>query len=226
VQRAVVFWFSGLLLLAIPAFWPTYLFPPKYETDWHVHLHAAAMLAWMLLLIAQGALMRTGRRELHRALGKVSYGLVPLMLVSTALLAHYRLRQEINEEVLYFLYVQVALFTQLLIAWGLGIRHRREPLLHMRYMACTALTIIDPIVARLLFFGLGISFPETQFFTYALTDAILLALIRHDRRLGRPSRVYPAMLALFVASQAPTFFLYKVPAWRELAAAFAALPLP
>lgn len=46
VYRAAVFYFSGLLLLSIAAFWPTYFFPPKYETDWHVHLHGVAMLAW------------------------------------------------------------------------------------------------------------------------------------------------------------------------------------
>lgn len=226
MYRAAVFWFSSLFLLAIPAFWPTYLFPPKHETDWHVHFHAVAMLAWVLLLIAQASLIRFGRRDVHRALGKVSFGLVPLLVVSTMLLAHYRLEQAINEELLYFLYVQVALLAQLVLAWGLAIANRREPARHMRYMVCAALPIIDPIVARLLFFGFGINFPEMQVLTYALTDAILLALIRHDRKLGRPERIYPAMLAAFVVLQAPTFVLYKLSAWRDLAAAFVALPLP
>lgn len=226
MYRASVFYFSGLLLFSIPAFWPTYFFPPKYDTNWHVHLHGAAMFAWVMLLIAQAGLIRTKRQAIHRQLGKVSYGLVPLMVVSTLLMAAYRLRQKIDVDTLYFLYVQLALIALLALSYGLAIARRREPPLHMRYMVCTALTLVDPIVARLLFFNLGMDFPLGQVVTYGLVDAMLLALIWNDGRKSRPIRVYPAMLAIFVAVQVPTFFLYKLPAWREFAQWYAALPLP
>jgi hypothetical protein len=226
VHRASAYYFAALLLLAVPAFWPTYLFPPKYETDWHIHLHGAAMLAWMLLLVAQACLIAARRNDIHRVLGKVSYGLVPLMVVSTLLLAHYRLRNAINEELLYFLVVQLALTGLLALAYGLAMAHRKRPALHMRYMVCTSLTLVDPIVARILFHTTGTGFPAAQIVTYALTDAILAALAWRDWRGGQRQRVYLAMLAVFVAAQVPTFFLYKLPAWRRLAEWYAALSLP
>jgi uncharacterized membrane protein len=226
VYRASPFYFGALLLLAIPAFWPTYFFPPKYESDWHVHVHGVAMFSWMALLIAQGALIRTRRNEWHRALGRVSYVLVPVMVVSTILLAHYRLHERIDPEVLYFFYVQVALMGVLAYAWAMAIRNRRQPMRHMRYMVCAALTVVDPIVARLLFFFGGIDFPPTQMVTFAAVDAILLVLIRRDVRERGQSPVYPGMLALFIATQLPTFFLYTQPGWRAFAEWFAALPLP
>lgn len=226
MYRASVFYFSGLLALSIAAFWPTYFFPPKYETDWHIHLHGVAMFAYMMLLIAQAWLIRTQRQAIHRQLGKVSYALVPVMVVSTLLLAGYRLRQKIDVDTIYFLYVQLSLIALLALSYGLAIARRHEPALHMRYMVCAALTLVDPIVARLLFFTLGVDFPQSQMFTYCLVDAILVALIWNDRRQGRPMRVYPVMLAVFIAVQAPTFFLYKLPAWLGFAQWYARLPLP
>jgi hypothetical protein len=46
-----------------------------------LHLHAVAMGAWLLLLLAQSTLMATGRKDLHFKLGLVSLALVPVMLV-------------------------------------------------------------------------------------------------------------------------------------------------
>ena len=227
MHKVTVFYFGGLLVLAIAAFWRTYFFPPKAEGDWHVHLHGMAMFAWVVLMVAQAGLVRARRLAVHRALGKVSYGLVPLLVVSTVLLAHYRLRtQGLNDELLYFLAVQLGLIAVLALAYGLAMAHRREPAVHARYMVCVALTLVDPIVARLLYFTTGSVPPLMQVATYAMVDAILLALVAADRRAQRPARVYPAMLAVFVAAQWPTFVLPGTAAWRAFAAAFAALPLP
>lgn len=226
MYRSSVYYFGALLLLAIPAFWQTYLFPPKYETDWHVHLHGLAMFSWVVLMIAQASLIRARHPAIHRSLGKASYGLVPLMVLSTLLLAGYRLRQKIDVDALYFLYVQLSLIAMLAASWTLAMANRRRPQLHMRYMACVALTLVDPIVARILFFYGGMDFPATQVVTYGLVDAILVALALHDRARHPEIRVYPRMLAAFVIAQLPTFFLYKLPAWQSFAEAYAALPLP
>jgi len=226
VQRSAVFYFLGLLLLAAAGFWPTYLAPPRVEGDWHVHLHGVAMFGWMGLLIAQAWLVRSRRLAVHRALGRVSYGLVPIIVASTLLLAHYRMRQGLSVELLYFFYVQVSLLAVFVASYALAIANRRQPAVHGRYMVCAALTLVDPIVARILAFSIGADFPAMQVATYCAVDAILLALIASDVRRQMKPRVYPAMLAVFVATQLPTFFLYRTGAWRTLVESFAALPLP
>src|SRR5688572_1154325 len=164
MQRTVGWWFLVLLLAAMPAFWPSYFSAPPFRDDFfHVHLHGLAMFAWLLLLAAQAFLIRSGRRPLHRALGKVSYGLVPLIVASTLLLAHYRLRQgPPNAELLYFFCVQLGLMVAFVFAYAMAIRHRREPMLHMRYMLGTALAVVDPILARLLAIHLGVNPPLMQ----------------------------------------------------------------
>ena len=226
MHRASVFYFSALLLLALVAFWPSYIVPPRHEADWHVHLHGVAMFLWMLLLIAQAALIRAGALAVHRRLGKASYGLVPVIVASTVLLAHYRLRAGITPDLLYFLYVQASLIAVFLVAYVLAMANRRAPQRHMRYMVCVALTLVDPILARVLYNGLGIVPPLMQAATYAVVDLVLIALVVNDWRRQAKARVYPAMLALFVASQLPTFFVHGTSGWRRLAEAFAGLPLP
>ena len=226
LHRRAVFFFIALLLLAIPSFWPTYLFPPKVDPDYHVHLHGIAMFLWCALLIAQAWLIRTQRRELHRRLGKVSYALAPVIVVSTLLLAHYRLKQGPTAEDLYFFCVQVSLITLFVAAYSLAIRYRHTPALHARYMVCTALPLIDPIVARLLFNHVGIQPPWVQVATYLLTDVILLCLVLLERRQASGVRIFPAMLVAFVVLQAPTFFLPGTPGWRAFALWYIGLPLP
>ncbi len=219
-------YFAALMALAIPAFWPAYLYVDKVERDWHVHVHGIALLLWGALLVAQPFLIWRGKWSLHRALGKVSFVLAPVVVVSTVLLAHHRLRQSINPEQAYFFYLQLGLIALFALAYVQAIRQRRVPALHARYMICTGLTMFDPIVARLLFFYFGVGFPQVQLITYAIIDAILLYLWKRDRDAGKGIAVFPGMLAAFVTMQVPTFFLFKTAAWLSFTKAFAAVPLP
>lgn len=226
MYRAAPFFFLALLLLAIPAFWPSYIVPKRYETDWHVHLHGIAMLLWMLMLIVQASLIRAGSFPFHRALGKTSIVLVPVIVASTLLLAHYRMRSGLNKELLYFFYVQLSLLAVFLIAYFLAILNRRTPAVHMRFMVCTALALVDPILARLLYIHLGIEPPLVQLITYGVVDLILVALIVHDRIERQYAQVYPGMLVVFLVAQVPTFLVTNTAWWKAFIQSFARLPLP
>jgi hypothetical protein len=226
MYRAAPFYFVALLLLSVPAFWPTYFAPKVYEADWHVHLHGVAMFLWLAMLIGQAWLARARVFGAHRLVGKASYVLVPVIVASTLLLDSYRMRSGINAEFLYFFWVQLTLLVQFLVAYALAIHNRATPPIHMRFMACTALALVDPIVARLLYNHLGIEPPLMQLMTYGAVDVILLALILHDRAQRRDARVYAGMLAFFVATQVPTFVVTQSAWWNRFTHAFAALPLP
>lgn len=222
-------WFGVLALFAIAGFWPSYVSRIAAESELRVHIHGAVMFSWLLLLTTQALLIRTGHRAWHRSLGKVSYVLVPLIVLSTLSLSHFRVRESGGEpsvDLLYFLYVQLALLGLFVLSWSLAIYHRRAPQLHARYMACTALAVVDPILARLLNTHLGVDFPTAQFMTYGFVDAVLLWLIAADWRRGPRVSVYPAMLCVFVMVEIPTFFWYKLPAWKSLALWYGRLPMP
>ena len=224
LRRSALFLALLVPLIAV-GFWPTYFTRAVEEPQWRIHVHGSIMFAWVALLLAQASLVRGGHRPTHRALGKVSFVLAPLVVVSSLGLAHWRLNHagEAPMDVLvYFLYVQAALLVQFAVAWSLAIAHRREPLVHARYMLCTALALVDPIVARIANNHLGVDIPWSQVVTFGLVDAILVALILWDRRHRTGSQVFAGMLALFVVTQAPTFFLWKTAAWQAFARWFAA----
>jgi len=65
-------WFAALLAAAAIAFWPPYLSILPFGADRYVNFHVATVSLWMLYLIVQPALIRAGRRDLHRRLGRTS----------------------------------------------------------------------------------------------------------------------------------------------------------
>ena len=222
-------YFAGLFLVALVAFWPTYLSQAFSASSVYTHLHAFTATVWMLMLVAQPLTIRTRRLACHRLLGRVSYVLAPLVLLSIVLLAHSRL-QGLNAEAYaiqtYVLYLQVSLAVLFGLSYALAIYTRRTVALHARFMVCTALTLIDPVVIRLMFWIDPTPSWNYQWFTFGLTDLVLVGLIWLERhgRVGR--KVFPAMLAVFVLAQIPAlFWLTDAPLWQAFARWFAALPL-
>jgi hypothetical protein len=223
-------YFIALLLAALAAFWPKYLSRPAPSIDAYTHAHAVAMLAWCGLLIVQPFLIRAGRRSLHRALGRTSYVLVPLLLAASLLLAHFRFRS--MDEATFAteaasLYLPLSGFLLFGVAYGLAIFYKRTPAVHARFMICTALSTLDPVVGRLLFFYAP-PLPSAllyQAVTFGGTDLLLACLAFRDRG-GAPVRwVFPTMLATFGLVHALWFTLAQSALWPPIAAWFRGLPL-
>ena len=221
-------YFAGLLLIALVAFWPSYLSQLGAQTA-YTHLHAFLATSWMLMLVAQPLLIRAKRRDLHRALGKISYGLVPIIIASVILLANSRIKGIEGDAFplrSYILYLQISLVVVFGLCYAAAIVTNKDMALHSRFMICTGFTLIDPVFIRLLFW-IG---PEPtwnyQWLTFGITDVAILALIWLERDARRGRWVFPAMLVVFVLSQLPAVLqLTGLPVWQAFAHWFAALPL-
>ena len=227
MTRNAVFFFAAFLLSVLIGFWPTYFTRIGEMPSWRAHVHGALLFAWCVLLVAQAWLIRTQRRDLHRALGKISYLLIPLMVVSSLVVEHHALVRaagKYDAETLFFLYMIFALLLQLILAYSLSMVNRHTPALHMRYMICTPLVMFDPVFARILGVQFGIGFGTGQMITFSCIDAILLWLCYLDR--NTTFRVFPFMFVAFVLTQIPAFFVYKTPWWPAVARWFVGLPLP
>lgn len=218
-------WFAGFFALALLAFWPTYLSQVGAANS-YIHLHAATAAGWMLLLIGQAWAIGARRVALHGALGKLSYALAPLVLVSILLLAHDKLLNPPEGFAVqtYVLYLQVSLAFLFGLSYGLAIWHRRSVALHSRFMICTALTLIDPVVIRILFWINPAPAFNYQWLTFGLTDLVFLVLIWLERRNRAGRGVFPAMLLVFAAAQLPALLgLTDGALWQGFARWFAAL---
>jgi hypothetical protein len=230
--RTSGFYFIVLLLLAIIGFWQSY-FSKFFDSlifttiNGYVHFHAVTMILWLAMLISQALLIRFKKYSLHRALGKISYVLVPLIIISLILLAHNQIVLGISGVTytrLYILFLQLSLLATFIIAYSLAILNRKTPARHARYMICTSLTMIDPAVARL-----PLNIPPLPFsyqvLTFSLIDIILIVLIIAEYRQKRGREVFPIMLVIFVFFQWLNLTWTRSDAWDSFALWFAKLPL-
>ncbi len=217
-----------MLLVALVAFWPSYLSQLGANSA-YTHLHAILATLWILLLIAQPTLIRTRRRNWHRALGRVSYGLAPLVVVSIILLGHSRiagLAGEAFASQTYVLYLQVSLVTLFGVSYALAVLTRRNTALHARFMIGTGFTLIDPVVIRLMNWADSAPSWNYQWFTFGLTDLVILSLIWVERDARRGRWVLPVMLPVFVLAQLPAVLqMTNAPWWQAFSRWFAALSL-
>lgn len=219
--------FAALLAIAIFAFWPPYFSHPFSGPSAATHFHVATMLVWCALLIVQPWLIRRQHRDLHRWLGRMTWVLIGPMLAGFVLLAHERLNAAVGPPPalrLYILYLQLLGFVLFAASYAGAMIWRHPPLIHARFMICTGLVLIDPIIARILLFWIepAPAFPP-QLISYPLTDLLLLALIVAERKAASGRAVFPAMLGLIMLLQALTFVVTTQPFWADLARAFAAL---
>lgn len=227
--------YALLLALAVVAFWPGYFGRPATEASAWTHFHAIVSMLWIVILIVQPVLAHAGRLRWHRRIGRATLVLAPLVIASFVGLAHEAIRGASGMAFAteaYFLYLRLVLAAMFVLAYAMGIRNRRDPSLHARYMACTGLALVDPVFSRLLFRLLGRN-PDFNYQLFALivAAAILVALIVAERKATRGRHVFPAMLACIAVLEAPLlldFHTWGAPwdRWKSVAAAFASLPLP
>jgi hypothetical protein len=64
IDRNSVFWFVAFLFSALLAFWPSYFSQPLSQPNWRLHTHGIAMTLWVVMLITQAHLIRTGRKDI------------------------------------------------------------------------------------------------------------------------------------------------------------------
>lgn len=191
------YWFAGLLVLSFLGFWPSYFSPSASRATFPQHFHAVAMLIWVLMLIVQPWLIRARRRDIHRLVGRFSFVLAPVVVVS----AFYvvldnlaKLPQPYPPIGLSFFWLGLASAVYFASFYGLAIINRRDMQLHARYMVSTALVFIVPGLGRLLTRTGEATGLEWLNFQLALwfSVAVGVVMIFREMRKGRVRRPWVA----------------------------------
>jgi len=219
-------WIWALLALAVAGFWPSYV-RRIGEADAVTHLHAALMLSWFAMLFVQPWLVRSRRVALHRSVGTLSYALVPVLILSCLWLSRIRMAGATPQSFgfqSFILYLGVAASAIFLLSWALAIGYRRNTALHARYMVGTALTLIDPALARLLIATMPDLGPWVPWISYGLLFVILGVLIWRDRgRHGQ--RAFVVLAVLFAINFALLQVVPRTEGWHAFARWWGGLPL-
>jgi hypothetical protein len=183
-----------------------------------VHLHAAAFSAWILLLVAQVSLVMTGRVPVHRRLGGLAAGFIPVMAMTGLLTAVRGARDGWNPggpfpDALGFMIVgvaDIAVFTGLAVA---GLAWRRRPDVHKRLILLATLGgLMWPAITRMPIIA-GRFVPM-----FALLTALVLAPAVRDFWHGSRNRWVTLVLGLGILATFPLRVAVGTSAsWRAFA---------
>jgi hypothetical protein len=202
----------GYFLLALPVifvagFWVPYLSQiPHFDSSitGPVHLHALLLFSWIVLLVIQPLAIRRGALSLHQILGRISYVLMPLIVISAITMVHKEYDGHLANGMglgaaLAAEFLSVSQLVLLAIFYCSAIVHikRRDRAAHMRYMICIALVLLPAGLARILGYWFDFKQSLAQTDCLVVIDLCLMGLIWLDRNRVA-ARPYIQALAAYI----------------------------
>jgi hypothetical protein len=221
------YWLLIFVLLAVIGFYKPYFSTILVPRPPVVHLHFAFMAFWMGLVIVQPLLIKYKKFSVHRTLGMLSYLIIPLVLITAALMSRYsyfayktRLETKVENglesfsaaDILHLSAFEMGLpFFYLLwlaIFFGLAMFFRKDRIPHSRYILAAALTFMGPTVDRIFIYWV-----ETlhlwgaipiEYVAYALINSTLIYFFFLDKGNPKGQKALGISLAIYLIGQ----FLY------------------
>jgi hypothetical protein len=215
-------WMTLLMALFVfGGFGMTYLLPLASGTFPRappvVHLHGVIFFLWTALLVLQAVLVNAKNVKLHRSLGTFGIGVAAITAFAGLLITIVGTSASPwtgDNPGLFFLSLVAP--PSFAVLFAMAIRAVRTPAVHRNLILLAMLSIIMPGINRFYMMSLGLK--GVPFFaTYVTMDAILAAILYHERRLtGRISTATWIGAAIIlvpqpllpVVSTSPTFIAF------------------
>lgn len=163
---------------------------------------------------------------LHRKIGKISYVLVPLLLISIFLVGKESYRKEIASLPQNVAIADIALNIPSIIAFAVlysfAILNKKRPRTHMRYMLATSLLLIGPGLGRALITNFNVPFWDSVTYTYYVMVGIPAILLLFDIKNRKPLKPYIVTLIVLLF----VFFVWQIrltSEWQTIGVKFAKL---
>ena len=207
--------------LVFAGFSPSFFMRPLFERPPLIPLaivHGIVMTTWLVIFITQTSLITANNAKLHRKLGVVAFGMIPLMLgLAWAMTIVNTNHMPTNFNPLPFMVIPMGDIGLFAILAAAAMYYRRNPEAHKRLMILANINIVAPAVFRI---GMP-QIPVFGFFSFwAVVDVLVLAGPIYDRLRGR--KLHPAYLwggLLIVAAQPFRIWFMKTGVWNAIAEA-------
>ncbi len=205
IINRLIYFFIFLLIMSFAGFYKTYLvkFPNFDGFNWAHHFHGIVMLTWILILIAQPIFIRTKRLDLHRIVGKASYFIFPLLILSFFLVARVGYLRNIKtigetEALASMGFSGIPDMFYISILYGFGIYYKKKTSFHLRFFACIGLMILGPGLGRFLIAVCGFPFAAVGAMIGVIALFVLGWMIADimKKRSAFPLAVFLAIIAI------------------------------
>lgn len=223
-DRATRFYLGMALVFLVSVaigFSTTYILPMarrSFSAPVVVHLHGAASLSWVLLLIAQTWFVRSVKTPLHRRLGILAVPVAVTIWLSGILTAHWAVERDLPSlgatatSALAGSVTGLSIFLALVIA-AIGFRRRAD--WHKRLILLATIALLWPAFFRFRHVLPFVPSPEI-WLALVLADAPILAAAIRDRwRFGRIHPVWAVLGPVLFVEQSLELLLFDSPAWRK-----------
>jgi uncharacterized membrane protein YozB (DUF420 family) len=166
------------------------------------------------VLIFQPFAIRYKAFSTHRFIGRASYFLLPLVVLSAVAVIWKEYHENLasgasvvaarNAE-----FLSVSQLTLLVAVYGLAVVsiQKRDIAAHMRYMICIALILLPAGLARTMGYWFGMKQNLSQTICLFVIDLCLVSLIWFDRRNRAVHRPYLLALAIYAVIEVSWFAL-------------------
>jgi hypothetical protein len=183
-----------------------------------VHLHAAVMASWTLLLALQATLSLLGRMDLHRRAGLASLAIAPavlLMLIAVTIVrqndAAITPAAPIVNNILFLQLRSILLFPTFFV-WALVTRFA-DPQTHKRMILLATLMLLDAAIARMSWLPFN-AFPNDYLAVHVCLLLLLVPALLYDvLTLGHIPRAWFVGLGLVLPWVVATEFVWGSDWW-------------
>jgi hypothetical protein len=232
-------WFLVLLIpLTFFGFYPSYFSILLSPMDNIYHLHAFCMVLWILMSITQPFLIQQKKIAAHKLIGKISYGIMPLVFITGYLVIRHTYytnlhrysdkvtvgtlslnQKEILTKAAASIDIGLIYFLWLLIFYVLAIINRKKILFHATYMFAAILTLLGPTTDRLIY---TITDVLTLNYNFIAQNAVLIFIVFvlfglciYQKRNGYSIKPASAALIIYLLGIAVFFSLPNTYAWTS-----------
>ncbi len=225
----IFLWLLLFVPLTLVGFYPTYFSQLIYGVPSIYHIHGFFMTLWIVMAVLQPYLIYRKKTKQHRVVGKASYFIMPLVILSAWFMTRYSyfnfIQAELAKTKLHEVtsdvriaageYMRIGVLYGFLLAtfYLLAVINRKRMAYHATFMFAATLTLIGPTVDRIiipLLIQYKISI-DVFLSSFLLIDALLIALLIYQYRKGTTLR--PVLIALSICIAMQTVF-YVFPAMK------------
>ena len=166
-----------------------------------IHIHFIAFVFWFALLIVQPVLIRRKSYSLHKRLGRSSYFLAPVLVMTILVLISQKFQRELpvsEKNASITLLVGLLDVVSFSICYIIAILNKRNVRWHVAFMIGATLIILNPGMSRLLNqIQAGLGLPISVILPFIIPTSIMII---EKIKYKRPVRKSPFLLFLVLWS--------------------------